>query len=209
MPIEHTFRWVLLMVALPFLIAIHANFFRLKLSRATFYHPNEPLLLAAGVRLCVVPCIIGMLIYMRAPQHLQWASMPLPVTVRWAGVPILLAAEGLFCWALFSLGQSFSVSLAIFEQHALITSGPYRFMRHPMYAAIMGISAALFLVTANWFLGGSLGLAALLVTVFRTPLEERTLVDRFGERYARYAEQTARYRPRSIRRPLTPGQEST
>ena len=204
MPTEHDFRWALLLVALPFLIAIHANFFRLKLSRATFYHPNEPLLLAAGVRLCVVPCMIGMLLYMFAPERVHWASLPLPAALRWLGVPLLLGAEVLFCWALLSLGQNFSVSLAIFEQHTLVRSGPYRSIRHPMYSAILGICVALFLVTANWFLAGCLVAAALLVTVFRTPLEERTLLERFGSSYASYAARTGRYWPRITRR-----QEST
>ena len=208
MPIEPTFRWVLLVIALPFLVAIHANFFRLKLSRATFYHANEPLLLAASVRLCVVPCIVGLLLYMRAPQLMQWASVPLPSAARWLGVPIMVAAEALFCWALFSLGQNFSVSLAIFDQHALVTGGPYRFMRHPMYSAIMAMSAALFLTTANWFLGGSLLAAALLVGVFRTPLEERTLSARFGDSYTHYAAHTGRFVPR-FTRTANARQEST
>jgi protein-S-isoprenylcysteine O-methyltransferase Ste14 len=195
-PIDQTFRWVLLGVGLPFLVAIHANFLRLSLSRATFYHRNEPKLLAAGVRICVVPCIVGMLLYMVDPTRLDWARAPLPSALRWLGAPLLVGSELLFCWALSSLGQSFSVSLAIFDDHTLVQTGPYRWLRHPMYSAVLGIGVALFLVTANGFLVGCLALAALLVTVFRTPIEERTLHAHFGARYAKYASETGRYWPR-------------
>ena len=61
------------------------------------------------------------------------------------------------------------------------------------------MSAALFLTTANWFLGGSLLAAALLVGMFRTPLEERTLIARFGDSYTQYAAHTGRYVPRFTR----------
>jgi protein-S-isoprenylcysteine O-methyltransferase len=196
MATDLTFRWVLLVTALPFLVLIHINFLRLRISRATFYHRNEPLLLAAGVRLGVVACMGGMLLYMAGPQRLHWASVSLPVGLRWFGAALLLASESLFCWGVWCLGDNFSVSLAIFDQHALVQSGPYRWVRHPMYSAVLGIGVAVFLITANYFLAGCLAFAALQVLVLRVPLEEQTLHARFGADYASYTRETGRYWPR-------------
>ena len=192
---EDTYRWLMMLIAAPFLALIHLNFVRIKPTRATFYHPNEPLLLAAAVRLCVVPAIGGMLLYMLEPAFMRWSSLPLPAAVRLAGAPLLLAAEFVFCWSLWSLGRNFSVSLAVFSEHRLIQHGPYRWVRHPMYASIMAMCPALFVLTANWFIAGALALAIPLVVLFRTPLEERTLHGRFGARYGSYAERTGRYWP--------------
>jgi protein-S-isoprenylcysteine O-methyltransferase Ste14 len=75
----------------------------------------------------------------------------------------------------------------------LVTTGPYRFVRHPIYAAIL-----LFVwtgVAANWSLqAAGLGLVATLMTVLRMLLEESLVVERYPE-YADYARRTRRVIP--------------
>ena len=201
---EESFRNSMLVIAAPFLAFLHLNFLRMRRDRAVFSHRNEPLLLQLGVRLSVLACMIGMVLYMIDPQRMQWAGLPLMAAVRWVGVPLLLAAELTFVWAVFSLDRNFSLSLAIFDDHQLVQHGPYRWWRHPMYSSVALISVAMFFVTANWFIGGALGVAAVLVVAIRVPLEEATLHARFGERYARYAAGTGRYWPRLRRDPNAP-----
>jgi protein-S-isoprenylcysteine O-methyltransferase Ste14 len=198
---EDHFRNLMLTIAAPFLAFLHLNFFRMRRDRAVFSHRNEPLLLQVAVRLSVLSCMVGMVLYMIDPQRMHWASLPLPAAVRWAGAPLLLAAELSFIWSMQSLDRNFSLSLAIFDDHQLVQHGPYRWSRHPMYASVALILVALFLVTANWFIAGALGVAAVLVVAIRVPLEEATLHARFGEHYARYAARTGRYWPRLRRDP--------
>lgn len=198
---EDQFRSVMLAIAAPFLAVIHLSAFRMRRDRAVLSHRNEPLWLQLGVRVSVLSCMVGMVLYMIDPKRMHWASLPLPAAVRWVGAPLLLAAELTFIWSLWSLDRNFSVSLAIFDDHQLVQHGPYRWLRHPMYTSVASILVALFFVTANWFITGALGVAAVLVLAIRVPLEEATLQARFGEHYVCYAAATGRYWPRFCRDP--------
>ena len=76
-----------------------------------------------------------------------------------------------------------------------ITSGPYRYVRHPFYVTAALAFAANALATANWFIA-STGFVALALLVIRTPTEEGKLVERFGDDYRRYMARTGRFFPR-------------
>ncbi len=77
----------------------------------------------------------------------------------------------------------------------LVTTGPYRFVRHPMYVGLGALLPSIALVTANALvaLSGVIGVALL---VKRTSTEEAKLVERFGEAYRQYASRTGRFVPR-------------
>lgn len=81
------------------------------------------------------------------------------------------------------------------DDHTLITNGPYRYVRHPMYSTIFVWALAYFLISANWLIGGSwLGLGLTVVAVAAD--EEEALIEIFGERYQAYARRTGRFWPR-------------
>ena len=97
-------------------------------------------------------------------------------------------------WILRALGRNFSTSLAVSE--TLVTDGPYRFVRHPMYAAFLLLWTLFALIAANWFVGAA-GIAAfVIVLVVRTPKEERLLLGLFGDEYRAYMHRTGRIVPR-------------
>ena len=81
------------------------------------------------------------------------------------------------------------------EDHELITSGPYRLIRNPLYTAGGLIFSGLGLVAASWFLIGGAVLALVLVRL-RLPKEEAQLEDRFGQEYRDYAGRAGRFLPR-------------
>ena len=58
----------------------------------------------------------------------------------------------LLWWADRCLGQNLSISLRIRDHHTLVTEGPYRSVRHPIYTATLVYAAALAIVTANYLL---------------------------------------------------------
>lgn len=103
---------------------------------------------------------------LRATQPLGLALFALGIVVR--------------TWAIVSLGRMFTVDVAILEGHRLVTTGPYRWLRHPSYsgvlAAVLGLgilsghAVALVLVTAT----------ALFALVRRIRVEERALAEAFG-----------------------------
>jgi protein-S-isoprenylcysteine O-methyltransferase Ste14 len=117
----------------------------------------------------------------------------------WAifGVGVLIASAGiaLRIWSVETLGQYFQVKLMVTEDQPVITSGPYRLIRHPSYAGALLTFAGLGVCYGNW-----LSLALMVVLpganlVYRIVLEERMLVGALGDEYVSYTKRTARLIP--------------
>ncbi|HEX2906967.1 MAG TPA: isoprenylcysteine carboxylmethyltransferase family protein [Phototrophicaceae bacterium] len=139
---------------------------------------------------------IGSILYIAAPQLMAWSSLDLPLWLRWLALPLGLLVIAGMAWVQTTLSKNFSGQLGIRDDQTLITSGPYHWVRHPMYTAVTALFIAVFLLTANWFIGLG-GLATVLpVIVTRTPKEEAMLVEAFGEAYREYMKRTPRYLPR-------------
>jgi protein-S-isoprenylcysteine O-methyltransferase Ste14 len=101
----------------------------------------------------------------------------------------------LWTWTQTALGRFWSANLMLREKHRLITTGPYAKIRHPLYLAMIGWSAGLALVAANWvFL--ALALVVSSVFILRVPREEQMLLDQFGEEYRSYMDRTGSVFPR-------------
>ncbi len=83
------------------------------------------------------------------------------------------------------------------REHTLVTTGPYRFVRHPFYLAAALATCANSLVAANWLLALT-GVVAGSLLVIRTSTEEQHLIRRFGEEYTAYMETTGRFLPRFV-----------
>lgn len=77
---------------------------------------------------------------------------------------------------------------------ALVTSGIYRFIRHPMYASLMLLGTGICFKNLSWFVVGLgfINLCALLATALQ---EEKEMVVRFGEEYTRYMSVSKRFIP--------------
>jgi len=141
----------------------------------------------------------GLIAYMVNPPSMAWASVPLPDWLRWAGVGIGLIGGSMLTWTLRSLGKNLTDTVVTRRAHALVRTGPYRWVRHPFYSSIALVFLANSLAAANWFLflAGSL---ALTLLVIRTRREEANLIARFGQEYVEYMKRTGRFVPRFGRR---------
>ena len=137
---------------------------------------------------------LGLITYLINPSWMEWSSMMLPNWLRWVGVGLVCIAIPLIHWMFRSLGKNATDTVATRKEHSLVTGGPYKYIRHPMYSfsvlSFMGYS----LLTANWFIGIT-GLMALLLLALRTPIEETKLEVAFGDAYREYARNTARFIP--------------
>ena len=124
------------------------------------------------------------------------AHVPLPDWSRWLGGVVLCMGIGLFGWAHRTLGRYWTAVLALSTDHEMVTSGPYRLIRHPMYTAFFIVGVGFSLVSANWLVAALyLGTLALMY-VLRVSAEEQMMANRFGDRYRRYMEVTGRLVPR-------------
>lgn len=94
------------------------------------------------------------------------------------------------------MGGNYSSTLVIWQEHSLIDEGIYRYLRHPIYAALWLWGFAQPLLLQNW-IAGLAGMAVITPLYFlRVPREEEMLLDHFGEEYRSYMERTGRVLPR-------------
>jgi protein-S-isoprenylcysteine O-methyltransferase Ste14 len=112
-----------------------------------------------------------------------------------AGVVCLVAGLWWFHRSHSDLGTYWSVTLELRENHRLITQGIYRYIRHPMYAALLLYSIGQALVLPNWVAGPSYLVAFGILCVLRIGAEERMMLEAFGDEYAAYMARTKRIAP--------------
>jgi protein-S-isoprenylcysteine O-methyltransferase Ste14 len=113
---------------------------------------------------------------------------------RWTGVAIVVAASVLRIWPMYVLGRRFSGLVAIQPGHQLVTTGPYRHVRHPSYlGAMLGlIGWALVFRSSIGVLAAVLGMPLLIE---RIDSEEALLASQFGATYDDYRRRTWRLVP--------------
>ncbi len=139
---------------------------------------------------------LSLLAYMVNPAWMAWSSFSLPLGIRWVGVALGLAMLPLLAWVFRSLGSNISETVLTKEHHALVTHGPYRWVRHPLYSVATTMFLMLGVVAANWFIIGTVLLAIAGIAVSVIPREEAQLIARFGDRYRAYQAQTGMLLPR-------------
>jgi protein-S-isoprenylcysteine O-methyltransferase Ste14 len=150
--------------------------------------------------LLVIPSsLLFPLLYLFTPI-LAFADYPLPVSVRWCGVLVMLFALWLFWRSHADLGRNWSISLEIRKGHELVRHGVYRRIRHPMYAAIWLWSVAQGMLLSNWLAGWSALMTFAPMYFLRTPREERMMCEFLGQAYRDYMSQTGRLWPRISKR---------
>ena len=93
------------------------------------------------------------------------------------------------------MGRNLTDTVVTRKEHTLITSGPYRWVRHPFYGSAAFIVLAASLLSASWLVL-LCGAAVLTLLVLRTKTEEQKLIDRFGDEYRDYCDRTGRFFPR-------------
>jgi len=112
-----------------------------------------------------------------------------PVLAFWLGIAVMFAGFLVRLAAMLALGEQFSHEIAIKDEHAIVETGPYRWVRHPSYTGAVLTYLGIGIVTGNWLsvvtaLGG-----ALLGFGHRATVEERALRKTLDE-YERYVERT-------------------
>jgi protein-S-isoprenylcysteine O-methyltransferase Ste14 len=136
-----------------------------------------------------------LVLYAINPPWLVVLSVPFPDWLRWMGVALGIASFAIYAWSRATLGKEWSSPLQMRENHHLVTTGPYVWIRHPIYLALMVFMAGIALVTANWFL-----VAFLVVSIadlaLRIPKEEQMMIEEFGNEYKAYMQRTGRLLPK-------------
>jgi len=147
------------------------------------------LLTISASGMLIVPAIY---VFTGWPQIADYHFRP---ALAWLGTLVFAFALWLFYRTHKDLGRSWSVTLEIRDEHALVTSGVYRHVRHPMYSAFWLWAVAQALLLPNWIAGpaGLVGFGTLFF--LRVGREEELMIETFGDSYRRYMAQTSRIIP--------------
>lgn len=123
-----------------------------------------------------------------------WAVTELSWRVGAAVIFFLLAA-GLSWTATRALGSQLRFDAAIGVEHNLIRFGPYRWIRHPIYASMLCLVWGMGFVATPWLLFMAATVVFLIGTEIRVRIEDRLLTERFGDSFRQYQRSTPAYVP--------------
>jgi protein-S-isoprenylcysteine O-methyltransferase len=121
--------------------------------------------------------------------------LPAPQILYPIGIALFILGLIVRWAAIIYLGRLFTVNVAIASDHQLITTGPYRFVRHPSYTGSLFLFVGFSLCMLN-----ILSMAVVLLPIsaafrWRMKVEENALLEAFGDRYQAYAATTPRLIP--------------
>lgn len=133
--------------------------------------------------------------YLLNPAWMAWAKIGLPDWVRWLAVGLGLICVGLLYWMFSSIGQGITHTVATRKEHRLVTSGPYRYIRNPLYTFATTLFLAFAFVTDIWFFAG-MAVLAIVALAIRLPNEEAHLIAMFGDDYRNYMKTTGAFLPK-------------
>ncbi len=154
-------------------------------------------------RLIITVRLIGAVImfayplaYVINPDWLAWSFFPRSAALGWLGAVLTVLGVIGLSWVTASLDTNFHTSLVVRDEHTLITSGLYRWIRHPMYTVILVMFVGWLLLIGSWFVGVATVVFVAVIMLMRTRREEAMMIERFGDEYRAYMGQTGRFLPR-------------
>jgi protein-S-isoprenylcysteine O-methyltransferase Ste14 len=116
---------------------------------------------------------------------LQLAIVPYLPIYYWFGLALTAGGLAFTVWARVYLGSNWSGSVQVKEDHELVRSGPYRWVRHPIYTGLLAAFVGSGVALDEWR-----GLLAFMIVFaglcYKLRLEERWMIETFGDAYLDY-----------------------
>lgn len=191
------YRIALILIAAVHLAVSQRQFRRAGTGKSAVAPRAEGVWLAAGTGLTLFLFSASATLRLAHPDWLPWLEMPLAPPCRWLGLPLMSLGAALHYWGTKHLGRNLTVTISTVEGHTLVTTGPFRWLRHPLYTGGMVESLGVCLLLASGIVAAG-ALSFWLLVIVRTAREETILREVFGEDYVRYIERVGRFLPKSI-----------
>jgi len=126
---------------------------------------------------------------------LRQRFLPQASWIAWSGIALTWVGIAIAIWARYCLGEYWSARVTLKEGHQLIRSGPYRWVRHPIYSGMLLGCMGAALVVGEW--RGVVAVVLILAAHSRKALREESLLTKeFGEEYLAYRRSTGFLLPR-------------
>ncbi len=139
--------------------------------------------------------LVFLVMYLAGATWIDAFLFPLPGGLRWVGFTLGIISVVFWIWTQIHLDTQWSAQLRLTKNHHLITTGPYAYVRHPLYLAMIGWAACVSLITANWIFVAVCVLSIAGVG-WRIPKEEQMMIEAFGDEYTAYMQRTGRFFPK-------------
>jgi protein-S-isoprenylcysteine O-methyltransferase Ste14 len=148
-----------------------------------------------GIRLLGLLTVGSTTAWLWNPALFEWASHPISAGARWVGVAAFACTVAWLIWMFHSLGRNLTDTVVTRRNAHFVDHGPYRFVRNPMYTAILILGMSLGLALGTWLLPVAASLMFTLLAL-RSRTEERYLIERFGDQYRDYMKRVGRFLPK-------------
>lgn len=154
-------------------------------------HAEGRLIWLRAVGLLIWATLVG---YFVAPERMAWSRIAAAPWLSWIGAGLAFACVLAVYWVLHHLGTNLHRGVTPQPHHHLVTTGPYRFIRHPWFAVLFLLLVALSLIWSSWLM---LALALVRSAYFaaRARIEDSALRAAFGAAYDDYARSVPRFLP--------------
>jgi protein-S-isoprenylcysteine O-methyltransferase Ste14 len=143
-----------------------------------------------------LPLLVMILTYVFVPAWLEWSRKPFPLEMRVGGFLLGIVALVGARWTLVSIGSNISPTVLTRAGQQLVTEGPYRWIRHPLYASGMLLLIGIGLMSESVLILAWVAIGLLLLLAIVIPREERELTRRFGSGYEHYRMRTGALLPK-------------
>jgi protein-S-isoprenylcysteine O-methyltransferase Ste14 len=193
---ENTFRFILIAFIAAILAVRVYYYIKAGARREVRTRTQEQRRLGMLRMITGLPGCAALALWMVNPAHANWAIMDLPEWLRLSGAALAPLALILLVWVHRTLDTNFSPTLRLKVSHRLVMHGPYRWVRHPMYTALMLVGIAVVLISANWPVALITIPGMTLAVALRIPHEETMMIERFGDQYLTYIHRTGLVLPR-------------
>ncbi len=120
-------------------------------------------------------------------NNFRWDYTPFPGVLAWLGVILTGLGIAFAIWARMHLGRNWSPAPALKENHELVTSGPYAYVRHPIYTGILAAMLGTGFVNVSWL---AVFVVAGATFLWRVKREEVLMMQKFPDTYPEYKKRT-------------------
>lgn len=149
-----------------------------------FAHEPLYLILLRYILGCMLLALLWVILF--GNRDTAWGTTNLNDAIQIIGAIMAIAALGLLWWSHHCLKEAFSTTIETSQIDKLVMTGPYRYIRHPMYLSYFILFPGLGLLIENW-LFALLGILIIVTfTVIRIKFEERALNEKFPQEYSDY-----------------------
>jgi protein-S-isoprenylcysteine O-methyltransferase Ste14 len=145
-----------------------------------------------------IPTVLGFYLLFASGIDIDWLNrnlIPGVPSIQWLGIALTAIGVAFAIWARVYIGENWSGIVTVKVGHELVRTGPYAWVRHPIYSGLLLATLGTALVR-----GEVRGLVALAVLWFgfwiKSRVEEQFMLKTFGPAYAEYSQTTGALIPR-------------